>query len=178
MIKIFLPCLGSGQKIAEQMLDLKLSQFSHLTAGLLICPDVNEMSLSFSHSGKKTRFPKSWSHPLLKKNNMKEQSDWSQLRLCLLRLLECSLFFSLSGSHNGLDLIESSNSYMDFSSLASCHLTDKKYTPVPKNANSLKRVYGPMYDELLLRCGVNIIIPARNIDGSVLEGQASVSTQG
>ena len=133
MIKIFLPCLESGQKIAEQMLDLKLSQFSHLTAGLLICPDVNEMSLSFSHSGKKTRFQKSWSHPLLKKNNMKEQSDWSQLRLCLLRLLECSLFFfSLSGSHNGLDLIESSNSYMDFSSLASCHLTDKKIHSSPK----------------------------------------------
>ena len=28
-----------------------------------------------------------------------------------------------------------------------------------------------MYDELLLRCGVNIIIPARNIDGSVLGGR-------
>ena len=138
MIKIFLPCLGSGQKIAEQMLDLKLSQFSHLTAGLLICPDVNEMSLSFSHSGKKTRFQKSWSRPLLKKNNMKEQGAWSQLHFCLLRLLKCSFFFSFSGSHNGLYLTESSNSYMDFSSSASCHSTDKKYAPVPKNANSLE----------------------------------------
>lgn len=53
LIKIFLHAWGPGQKIAEQMLDLKLSQFSHLTASLLICPDVNEMSLSFSHSGKR-----------------------------------------------------------------------------------------------------------------------------
>lgn len=67
---------------------------------------------------------------------------------------------------------------MGFSSSASCHLTDKKYAPVPKSANSLKRVYGPMYDELLLRYGVNIIIPARDVDGSVLEGQASVSMRG
>lgn len=94
------------------------------------------------------------------------------------KTIKVLFFFPFSGNHNGLYLIESSNSYMDFSSLASCHLTDKKYTPVPKNANSLKRVYGPMYDELLLRCGVNIIIPARNIDGSVLEGEASVSTRG
>ena len=64
---------------------------------------------------------------------------------------------------------------MDFSSSASCHSTDKKYAPVPKNANSLKGVYRPMYDELLLRYGVNITIPARNVDGPVLEGQASVS---
>lgn len=79
----FLPCLGSGQKRAEQMLDLKLSQFNHLTAGRLICRDVNERSLSLSHSGKRRASKKAGDVPSSRKTTWKN-SDWSQLHFCLL----------------------------------------------------------------------------------------------
>lgn len=112
----------------------------------------------------KDKIPKKRETSLLQEKQH-ERTGWLESAAFLpVRILKCACF---PLSHKvTMDYLEFSNSYMDFSFFCKLSLDWQKYASVPINANSLKRVL--TYNELQLRCGVNVIIPTRNIDGSML----------